>query len=551
MQKFLSKYNIYLIAILTLGAIFRFYGINWDQGFHLHPDERFLTMVGNAMKLPNTFFEYFDPKISPFNPANIGYTFFVYGTLPLVLNKLVALILQNDTYNEFTLQGRFLSGLVDLIIIIFLFKTVELLEKHHSLHRNIKYFASFFYAIAVLPIQLSHFFAVDTFLNLFMFASFYFILKFSYERRVSPLMLSSALLGCAFASKITAFFILPLHLIFIKKGASNLINFVKYLSLFFAILYLSLQIADPYLFENKNFLDPTINNMFVENIRTLKSWEGKEVWYPPSVQWISKPPILFSLINLAIFGLGIPSFIFSIFGIFSFARRFLKTALIVLPLWVLLFFLFQSLQFAQAMRYFIFLYPFIAIFAAIGFNYVTGYVTRYVTFILIGSILLWPLAFVSIYVNKHSRVVASEWIYQNLEDQSIILGEHWDDPLPLSVTNTYQKTFTVKLLPVFDQDTPEKWKTMHELLDQGNYLILSSNRGWGSIPTVPDKYPLMSKFYKDLFDGKLPYKKIKEFTSYPKFSTLNSQFSIPDDWADESFTVYDHPRVIIFKKILF
>jgi len=39
--------------------------------------------------------------------------------------------------------------------------------------------AAFFYAMAVLPIQLSHFFATDTFLNLFMFASFYFALRFN------------------------------------------------------------------------------------------------------------------------------------------------------------------------------------------------------------------------------------------------------------------------------------------------------------------------------------------------------------------------------------
>ena len=34
-----------LLAVLAAGGYLRFSGINWDENFHLHPDERFLTMV--------------------------------------------------------------------------------------------------------------------------------------------------------------------------------------------------------------------------------------------------------------------------------------------------------------------------------------------------------------------------------------------------------------------------------------------------------------------------------------------------------------------------
>ena len=155
--------------------------------------------------------------------------------------------------------------------------------------------------------------------------------------------------------------------------------------------------------------------------------------------------------------------------------------------------------------------------------------------------------FSSIYLNKNSRVEASEWIYKNLPSNSLIIGESWDDVLPLSVTNNYGKQFTSDQLPVFEPDTPEKWQKMNSKLEIADYYVLSSNRGWGSIMTVPEKYPLMSKFYQDLFKGKTQYKKIKEFTAYPKFSIFNFQFSIPDQWSDEGFTVYDHPQVLIFK----
>src|SRR5205085_1146400 len=158
-----SKEKFILPTILLLGAFLRFYNLNWDQNFHLHPDERFLTLVGNAMKLPANFLQYLNPQLSTFNPANIGFKFYVYGAFPVVFNKILSLILHTDNYNAFTLQGRFLSGLLDLLIVFLVYKTLLLFEQRYKLNRQTKYYGAFFYAIAVLPIQLSHFFAVDTF----------------------------------------------------------------------------------------------------------------------------------------------------------------------------------------------------------------------------------------------------------------------------------------------------------------------------------------------------------------------------------------------------
>src|SRR5581483_9098066 len=146
-----------------------------------------------------------------------------------------------------------------------------------------------------------------------------------------------------------------------------------------------------------------------------------------------------------------------------------------------------------------------------------------------------------------TRVAASEWIYQNIPTGSIILSEYWDDALPASTQKTYEKTFRSIQMPVFDPDTPDKWTKLDGMLQNGNYLVLSSNRGWGSIPTVPERYPKMTKFYKDLFDGKLAYKKVAEFTSYPSLSYLGLPIEFPDENLEEAFSVYDHPHVIIFQ----
>ena len=40
---------VILLGILVLGGWLRFTGLGWDGGTHLHPDERFLTIVASSL----------------------------------------------------------------------------------------------------------------------------------------------------------------------------------------------------------------------------------------------------------------------------------------------------------------------------------------------------------------------------------------------------------------------------------------------------------------------------------------------------------------------
>ena len=51
-----------LIGLLLLGGIFRFQGLAWDAGHHLHPDERFISMVEEKIAFPKSAGAYFDSK---------------------------------------------------------------------------------------------------------------------------------------------------------------------------------------------------------------------------------------------------------------------------------------------------------------------------------------------------------------------------------------------------------------------------------------------------------------------------------------------------------
>ena len=559
-----------LASILCIAAFFRFYDINWDSGFHLHPDERFLVMVGNAMKMPESPIQYLDPQTSPLNPTNIGYKFYVYGTFPVVLNKLLAIAFSTDTYQDFLIQGRLLSGFFDLLTILYIFKLLLLFKKHRNLPKEIVYLGPIFYAIAVMPIQLSHFFTVDTFLNCFLFASLYYVLTFYFEKNIWRLLAGSFFFALAVASKISAVFMLPLLLFILLLGETRNHSLATFIAkpllqkphikdrllkaigsfalvtmVFLLATYLVLRLAEPYYFADANLLNPRPNPVFMENIASLKSFSTKDVWYPPSVQWINKLPVIFSIYNLAFFGVGLFYFLLIPIGTFFLLKKHHTLEIVALFGWGILFFLYQSMQFSQTMRYFIVLYPFFAFAAAAGFYYTFYKLKRFAKICVFILILSWPLCFISIYIKPMTRVEASHWISHNIPQGSYIFGELWDDALPLPLPDNH---YAIDLLPVFDPDTPEKWEKMNELLEKGDYYILSSNRAWGSMSTVPERYPQMTKFYKDLFAGKLAYKKIKEFSSYPSLTYLGIPITIPDTTSDESFTVYDHPQVMIFKR---
>ncbi|MEJ2211354.1 MAG: DUF2298 domain-containing protein, partial [Anaerolineae bacterium] len=141
---------------------------------------------------------------------------------------------------------------------------------------------------------------------------------------------------------------------------------------------------------------------------------------------------------------------------------------------------------------------------------------------------------------------------------AVIANEHFDDPLPFnmfgyaafggglyrSLDLTYPNGDHADQLPLYNEDTPEKLDMLLDALDQADYIIMSSGRLWQSIPRLPMRYPMTTRYYELLFDEKLGFHKAAEFHSYPRL--LGIEFD--DTWAEEQFTVYDHPKVLIYKK---
>jgi YYY domain-containing protein len=143
----------------------------------------------------------------------------------------------------------------------------------------------------------------------------------------------------------------------------------------------------------------------------------------------------------------------------------------------------------------------------------------------------------------------------------------WDDGLPLRIDG-YDAMGGLyphdMVLQMYWDDNPEKYDRFVSILDRTDYIVISSSRQWGSLPRLPERFPMTTLYYRDLigcppeqtiewcynvakpgmFNGNLGFDLVKTFQSNPQIGSLQ----INDQFAEEAFTVYDHPKVFIFQK---
>ena len=544
-----------LILIVFFGLIIRLFGLNWDQGQHLHPDERFLTMVLTDIKIPENIADYINPQESTLNPYNNNYPFFVYGSLPVNLIKILGSIFNMSDYHNIYLVGRYFTIILDSLIIFLVFLiTSKIANKKTSL------IAAFLYSICVLPIQLSHFYTVDPFLNFFIVVSFYLLICLQNKKHLFlKTIILSLFFGFALASKISAIYFAPvIFLFFIFNFKKDFFSFFKYGFVFLILTILTFRFCQPQAFTNGNYLNWQPNSQFVQNLKDLKTWD-KNPYYPPAIQWIKVIPIVFPLKNIVFWGLGIPlgiifpiSIVLTIIKINQSKNKLISFLIIF---WILFLFFFQGAQSVSTMRYFLPIYPFICIISSIlisnllySYLFKKHYILKYLLFV---SLILYPAMFLSIFFKSHSRVSASLWIYKNIPIGSTIATEYWDDSLPLSMENYDSSSYEYQSVHIADVEEANlsKIDDIKNQLDKSDYYILSSNRFYKPIPENSDIFSKTTLFYKSLFNGSLGFTKIAEFSSYPCLPSIGMpQFCLNDDSAEEAFTVYDHPKVIIFKK---
>ena len=590
-----------VVGVLLIALALRLHGLGWDQPagapapLHLHPDERHIAIVSSRIDWPRSFGEFYDSARNPANPYNAPDTpSFVYGSVPLYLGKALSTLAGDDppgrenSYGADVVWGRRATAFADTVTVLLVLGTAASVWG-----RGVGLLAALLYALAVLPTQLAHFWTSDPFVTLFGAALLCACLA-AVGAAPRAFVLSMALtagpfLALAVASKVSAamLVVLPtgaagLRWLSRRRGglrwgirdlrpSGSALGDAAGLAACLAVAFVVFRLAQPFAFAGPNVWDVGFDDRWVADVAREMQFQSGTVDYPPFVQFAGRTPLIDPIVNAAVWGLGLPLGLAAAAGCVVGAWLLLRRgdAAWALPLAVIaVTFGFYGTRLVSFMRYFAPAYPALCMAAAwtLAAAWRAGAVpgldagrragwlaaaSRAAAGTVVALTAMWALAFQSIYTRDNPRVAASAWIYANVPPGSALTMEYWDDALPLPLPGAPAGQYRIIPLDLYAPDSPEKIRQLvyggagtGGGLADAEYVVLSSDRIRGSIPKLPAEYPATIRYYELLESGRLGFELAAEFTSRPSLFGI----AIDDSRAEESFTVYDHPRVRIYRK---
>lgn len=460
-----------LLVLIFLGVALRFYRLDWNQGTNLHPDEYGLTNTLTQLKLPASLERYFNTRISPLSP----YTRYDaagrptgdgpdnrmrWGQWPIILLRAAAELTGNTGYGELRLTGRGFSALADVLTLLVLYLIGRRLYNPIT-----GLLAAALSALAVLQIQQSHFMTVDSFAVCFTALAMYAAVRVAQR----PLLyrqpnlalyrldwavmgwyaLFGVFFGMAVASKIN---LLPLGgmiavaafigIADLKLGSRRDLHRIfgaAVAGLVVAVLAagFTFRLTQPMSFRAESG-DTTLftlrpNPDWLDSMRVAQNESNGIGGGPPAEQWTARAAILFPLMNLVVWGMGLPLGLAGWAGWLGAAwQRNWRVHLLPL-VWTGGYFLFMGTRWVKSIRYFLPIYPFLCLLAAWGLLWlwqrptsvrvehlrrgraVRAWIFRLPLVAVILGTLAWAVSFsAAVYGADHTRIQATRWIYENI-----------------------------------------------------------------------------------------------------------------------------------------
>jgi YYY domain-containing protein len=568
-------------GILALALGLRLYGVDWDGGGLFHPDERAILMQVSDLRVPgpSDAGSLFDSSASPWNPG-----WFNYGSFPLYLLKTVQLAaspLADLDLFDLRIPGRVLSALADTAVVGLVFMAGRC---WYGVRTGL--LAALLSALAVVSIQLSHFYAVDTLLTLFVVASVAFLVRFVHTGRQRDALVAGVAIGLAVATKFSAVVLvvpaIAAFAVYAFTAAGDRVEpavaspetlsrrrtALRALLVAAAAAVVTLVITQPYM-----LLD---FRTFVANTLEQSQMVRRAIDYPYTRQYIDTPKVIYHVWQLGTWGLGpvlgVVAWAGLLWGLVYTWRTRRKTELIVFA-WLVPYLAITLWFEVKFMRYLLPAVPFMVLFGARMLWWLVDAArrwrpsaSRWAAPVLLALVLAptahYAAAYMTVYARPHPAQQAGDWLEDNAPRLSVVLKEHWEEGVP-GLGN-----YRVLELEVYNPDFDAKFDRIASQLATGDYLILYSNRLYATISRLPDRYPTSAAFYRSLFEGHLGYELVYSAESVPSLGGIaydddyfgrgglgepagyrraaEAPVSVGFGWADESFTVYDHPRTLVF-----
>lgn len=544
--------------IILSGALFiffllftRLYNIQWGLPLPFHPDER--NMVSAVQKLhcsSGSWENCLDPQ------------FYAYGQFPLYLAYgLVQLkhltwgsFGQPVTYEEGATALRTISAFSSVLTVLAALFIVKSIRKRKA---TPIFFLTLPLIFSPALIQFSHFGTTESLLMCLytlLIASGIGLLEKKWDTRMF-VFLSSLLTGLAVGTKISSLIFLAvpasaLVLTYLKEKEHRLLNFSGML---FQLLFLTFCIA---------VLASPHNVIHFEDFKSALAFESGVAQGAYTVfytrQFFLSLPIVFQFIKVFPYALGIPTFLLFLLSLFLPKDRtffFLKVSFIV-------YFLPTAFLYTKWSRFMAPVFPLMIILALLFLLEVVKRKPLFYTLLILMS--LPGLFFFSIYQAKDVRLTASDWIYENVPNNAHILSET-ANVVDIPVSTTVQdKRFTVTSFDFYEVDAnPNLQEKLEEELAKADYILVPSRRVFANHTCygmdisfsherclkLREKYPILTAYYEKLFDGSLGFTEVSRFQSFPRLEVFGKKIlEFSDESAEETWTVFDHPVVRIYKR---
>lgn len=575
------KKFIFLILIAVLFYT-RFVNLGWGLPYPMHPDERNMAVAVQQLSCPPL-----SSLITCFNPH-----FFAYGQFPLYLAYGGVQIYHDiigevgpPTFLEATLALRTISALSSILLVFILIKIITLFFPKKRLSTfDLRLLTLIFFIFQPYAIQFAHFGTTESLLMLFYCLIIYFSLlllsTFDLRLSVKYLLLAGIFSGLSLGTKTSSILFLgvPIVIIIMKELAGGRIEGAQqraqtatpirhlarlehwwealksdricqliikiFLYIFTSLLFFIL--SSPQSFLNWNDFISSMN---------YESSVGLGTYLPfYTRQFTGTIPIVFQFQHILPYVLGWPQLILGILG-FVFLpwkikknRQELLISILMNPYNILRFalllsFLPPSFFFAKWTRFISSSFPLFSLFAILFLLQYAKKNIKVITIIIFITVIP-GISFLSIYTSPDIRFTASEWIYKNIPSNSKIISETANViDIPVGA-----HSYLLNSLNFYDLDSDRQIQiALSEALNDAEYIIIPSRRIFKNHPN--NLFPFVSNYYENLFSGELGFEKVAEFSSFPKIEMFGKTLlEFPDENAEETWTVFDHPVIRIYKR---
>ena len=497
-------------VVLILSTLFtRFFGLSWGNGFFFNPDEN--NMVNAILKM---------------SPGDLNPHFFAYGQFPLYLTYLTRNLLGlSHSYEMTTLVLRFWSALFSVLSVFVFYQIVKKMFNHQTTS-----VATLLYIFTPGLIQLSHFGTTESLLILVFLLNIYLSFQLLSRPLDSKIYFYSAIVtGIGIASKLSSLiFLFPILLVslfnFYKTKSKLKITLMVELTFLLVLIFFIL--FSPYnLIENKDFLSAL---RYETDVATGRM----HVFY--TNQFIDTRPYIFQFVKIFPYINSLPIFTLALAGFFITSYKKIDKKMIIVLTSALLYFLYFGQLYVKWTRFMSPLFFLFPLLASISLSKITSKSLK--NFIIFISVIP-GIFFMKLYFTPDIRVTASEWMNSNIPVNSKVFSEGGnviDIPLvdgKIDITN-----FDFYSL----ENNPISKKKLVSKVFEAEYLVVPSRRVF--MNQVGPLFPASHLYYQALFNGSLGFTPVKTFR-------LNTDIILNQEMAEETWTVFDHPTIRIYKKV--